>query len=69
MNGLTENNSSNFEVQQGNEFHSKRRVLVTGGTGFLGAYIIQNLVEKGSAVSALRRSNDPPFFLPPSITE
>jgi len=68
MNGLTENNSSNFEVQQDNEFHSKRRVLVTGGTGFLGAYIIQNLVQKGSAVSALRRSNDPPFFLPPSIT-
>ena len=68
MNGLTENNCSTFEDRPGIDITSKRRVLVTGGTGFLGAYIIQNLVEKGSAVTALRRSNDPPFFLPPSIT-
>ena len=68
MNGLTENNSSTLE-QEDIEFPSKRRVLVTGGTGFLGAYIIQNLVEKGSAVTALRRLKDPPFFLPSSITD
>ena len=68
MNGLTENNCSTFEDRPDIDTTSKRRVLVTGGTGFLGAYIIQNLVEKGSAVTALRRSNDPPFFLPPSIT-
>lgn len=68
MNGLTENNSSTFEGQKHIDFANKKKVLVTGGTGFLGAYIIKNLVEKGSVVSALRRSNDPPFFLPPSIT-
>ena len=68
MNGLTENNSSTFEGQS-IDFAGKKKVLVTGGTGFLGAYIIKNLVAKGYSVSALRRSNDPPFFLPPSITD
>lgn len=33
-----------------------KKVLVTGGTGFLGAYIIKELVEKGFAVRAIRRS-------------
>lgn len=68
MNGLTENNSSTFEEKDHIDFAGKRKVLVTGGTGFLGAYIIKNLVEKGACVSALRRLKDPPFFLPPSIT-
>ena len=31
-------------------------ILVTGGTGFLGAYIIQQLVEKGYAVRAIKRN-------------
>jgi nucleoside-diphosphate-sugar epimerase len=39
-------------------------VLVTGGTGFLGAYIIRELVEKGYAVRALRRSTTGPAFIP-----
>jgi nucleoside-diphosphate-sugar epimerase len=30
-------------------------ILVTGGTGFLGAYIIQQLVEKGYTVRAIKR--------------
>ena len=68
MNGSTENNSI-FEGQQYNEFVGKRKVLVTGGTGFLGAYIIQNLVANGSEVSALRRSSNPPFFLSPSTID
>ena len=68
MNGLTENNSSTLEGQHDIELTTKRKVLVTGGTGFLGAYIIKNLVEKGAVVSALRRSNNLPFFLPSSIT-
>ena len=68
MNGSTENNSI-FEGQQGNEFAGKRKVLVTGGTGFLGAYIIQNLVASGATVSALRRASNPPFFLSPSIKD
>lgn len=38
-------------------------ILVTGGTGFLGAYIIKNLVEKGCAVRAIRRSSSLPFFI------
>lgn len=42
-------------------------VFVTGGTGFLGAYIIKNLVEKGHAVRAIRRSSNLPFFIPAHI--
>jgi len=38
-------------------------ILVTGGTGFLGAYIIQNLVQKNIAVRAIRRSKKTPFFI------
>ncbi len=44
-------------------------VLVTGGTGFLGAYILRELVEKGYPVRAIRRSNKLPFYIPPSILE
>src|SRR5688572_12437143 len=42
-------------------------VLVTGGTGFLGAYIIKELVAKGVSVRAIRRSNQLPSFMPASI--
>lgn len=42
-------------------------ILVTGGTGFLGAYIIKNLVEKGHAVRAIRRSTNLPFFIDKGI--
>jgi dihydroflavonol-4-reductase len=44
-------------------------VLVTGGTGFLGAYIIKELVEKGQAVRAIRRTDTLPLFIPPGIRE
>jgi nucleoside-diphosphate-sugar epimerase len=44
-------------------------VLVTGGTGFLGAYIIKNLIEKKFKVRAIRRSAKLPFFIPSSIME
>ena len=40
-------------------------ILVTGGTGFLGAYIIKELVGKGFAVRAIRRSKKLPSFIPP----
>lgn len=43
------------------------RVLVTGGTGFLGAYILQALVQSGIAVRAIRRSARLPFFLPADV--
>lgn len=42
-------------------------VLVTGGTGFLGGYIIKELVNKGIPVRAIRRSNTLPSFIPDSI--
>src|SRR6476620_11662406 len=45
------------------------KVLVTGGTGFLGAYILKNLVEKGCEVRATRRSSKLPFFIPAAILE
>ena len=44
-------------------------VFITGGTGFLGAYVIQNLVAKGIPVRALRRSAVVPFFIPPAVFE
>lgn len=45
-------------------------ILVTGGTGFLGAYILKHLVEKGHQVRALRReSSAVPFFIPSAILE
>ena len=43
------------------------KVLVTGGTGFIGAYIIKELVEKGYPVRAIRRSIKLPFFISPDI--
>jgi nucleoside-diphosphate-sugar epimerase len=44
-------------------------VLVTGGTGFLGSYIIKNLVEKGLAVRAIYRTRKLPFYISPEIFE
>jgi 3-hydroxyacyl-CoA dehydrogenase len=44
-------------------------VLVTGGTGFLGAYIIKELIEKGHKVRATHRNGTMPFFLPADIRE
>jgi nucleoside-diphosphate-sugar epimerase len=41
------------------------KVFITGGTGFLGGYIIQTLVQKGYQVTALRRSDRLPFFIDP----
>jgi nucleoside-diphosphate-sugar epimerase len=43
------------------------RVLVTGGTGFLGAYIIKELVDRNYQVRAIRRTNKLPFFIPASV--
>lgn len=46
---------------------TKGRVLVTGGTGFLGAYVIRQLVEQGYAVRAIRRTGVLPHFIPAGI--
>lgn len=45
------------------------KVLITGGTGFLGAYTIKELIQQGFAVRALRRSTPLPFFIPAAILE
>jgi len=45
------------------------KILVTGGTGFLGAYIIRELVAKGYSVRAIRRNNSLPSFISPDILE
>ena len=42
-------------------------VLVTGGTGFVGSYIIKELVEKKYAVRAIRRSKTLPFYISKEI--
>lgn len=47
----------------------KDEVLVTGGTGFIGAYIIQALVENGYKVRAIRRSTKLPFFIDASVLD
>jgi dihydroflavonol-4-reductase len=44
-------------------------VLVTGGTGFLGSYIIKELVEKGHRVRAIRRSTKLPFYISREILD
>ena len=43
------------------------KVLITGGTGFLGAYIIKALIEKGYLVRAIRRSAKLPSYIPSAI--
>lgn len=43
------------------------KILITGGTGFLGSYIIKQLVERGYGVRAIRRSTKLPFWIPQNI--
>lgn len=52
-----------------NNHTKKRMVLVTGGTGFLGAYVISELLEKGYAVRAIRRNATLPAFIPAGILQ
>ncbi|MEP6747266.1 MAG: NAD-dependent epimerase/dehydratase family protein [Bacteroidota bacterium] len=42
-------------------------MFVTGGTGFLGAYIIKELAEKGYSVRAIRRTGKLPAFIPAAV--
>lgn len=42
-------------------------IFVTGGTGFIGAYIIKTLIENGEHVRAIRRSSPTPFFIDSAI--
>ncbi len=44
-------------------------ILVTGGTGFLGSYIIKELIETGYSVRAIRRGNKLPFYISREILD
>lgn len=44
-------------------------VFVTGGTGFLGSYILQELVTNGYRVRAMRRGNNEPAWIPRAILD
>lgn len=44
-------------------------ILVTGGTGFLGAYLIKELVQRGEPVRAIRRTAKLPFFIEREILD
>ncbi len=44
-------------------------ILLTGGTGFLGAYILKALVEKGYTVRAIRRTDRLPDYIPRHILD
>jgi dihydroflavonol-4-reductase len=45
-------------------------ILVTGGTGFLGAYVIQELVQQGFSVRAIKRPGAQlPFYIEPGILQ
>src|SRR5579872_4967158 len=52
-----------------NKLQPTALILVTGGTGFLGAYIIRELIQRGYSVRALHRQGVMPFFLPAAIRE
>jgi len=50
--------------------NSKSEILITGGTGFLGAYIIKTLIEQGYAVRAIKRpTTQLPSFVDATILE
>lgn len=45
-------------------------IFLTGGTGFLGSYLLTELVQRGYPVRALRRDHHAvPFYLSPEIAE
>lgn len=60
--------SWNNSVQVSSGDTSFSRVLVTGGTGFVGAYIIRELVMRGYRVRAIKRATSSlPFFIDASL--
>ena len=54
-------------TQQSLSSQGLKNIFLTGGTGFLGAYIIKELIENGYKVRAIRRSLKLPFFVEAEI--
>ena len=46
-------------------FYNWKMILVTGGTGFIGAYLVEHLVEMGEKVRILTRNSNLPAKLKP----
>jgi len=46
--------------------NQQKTIVVTGATGFVGAYVTRDLLRKGYAVKALRHSRAIPSFIPPA---
>ncbi len=44
-------------------------ILVTGGTGFIGAYLLRDLIQKKYEVAAIHRQNNFPSFIDPAIIQ
>lgn len=44
-------------------------ILVTGGTGFIGAYLLRDLVQKNYEVAAIHRQHNFPSFIDASIIQ
>ena len=62
------NDATGHNANPDRRFGGTGSVLVTGGTGFLGSYIIKDLIEKNYAVRAIRRpASKLPFYIPAEI--
>ncbi len=69
---MTDNSQKNNSLQNkiaDTPLRDRGVILITGGSGFLGSYIIKQLIEKGYTVRAIRRSNNLPFWISKEILD
>jgi nucleoside-diphosphate-sugar epimerase len=50
-------------------FYSGKRVLVTGGAGFLGSHLVERLVDEGANVRVVSRRKKPQYLPPMGVIE
>jgi UDP-glucose 4-epimerase len=43
-----------------NELYAGKRVLVTGGAGFIGRHLVRRLIDEGASVTTMSRRSQPP---------